>query len=64
MGQKSVDLEPWDESYFTGIMKSSTFSLDSSVMCILLVLCIFLLNVCRITNIKDVRAVSIKCDQG
>ncbi|KAF3335187.1 putative mitochondrial intermediate peptidase [Carex littledalei] len=32
VGEKSVDLEPWDESYFTGIMKSSTFNLDSSVI--------------------------------
>ncbi|XP_042511651.1 mitochondrial intermediate peptidase, mitochondrial [Macadamia integrifolia] len=26
------DLEPWDEAYFTGMMKSSTFKLDSSVV--------------------------------
>ncbi|KAF3335176.1 putative mitochondrial intermediate peptidase [Carex littledalei] len=32
VGEKSVDLEPWDESYLTGIMKSSTFNLDSSVI--------------------------------
>ncbi|XP_058071413.1 mitochondrial intermediate peptidase, mitochondrial-like isoform X1 [Magnolia sinica] len=25
-----ADLEPWDEAYFTGMMKSSTFNLDSS----------------------------------
>ncbi|XP_058092277.1 mitochondrial intermediate peptidase, mitochondrial-like isoform X1 [Magnolia sinica] len=26
-----ADLEPWDEAYFTGMMKSSTFNLDSFV---------------------------------
>ncbi|XP_058084642.1 mitochondrial intermediate peptidase, mitochondrial isoform X2 [Magnolia sinica] len=27
-----ADLEPWDEAYFMGMMKSSTFNLDSSVV--------------------------------
>ncbi|XP_020095925.1 probable mitochondrial intermediate peptidase, mitochondrial isoform X1 [Ananas comosus] len=30
--EKSLDLEPWDEAYFTGMMKSSTYDLDSSVV--------------------------------
>ncbi|XP_068634828.1 mitochondrial intermediate peptidase, mitochondrial [Aristolochia californica] len=30
--EKSVDLEPWDEAYFTEMMKSSSFNLDSSVV--------------------------------
>lgn len=29
--EKNGDLEPWDEAYFTGMMKSSVFNLDSSV---------------------------------
>ncbi|GAB2265363.1 Mitochondrial intermediate peptidase [Dionaea muscipula] len=31
-GQIVEDLEPWDESYFTRIMKSCTYSLESSVV--------------------------------
>eukprot|EP00268_Persea_americana_P062652 TRINITY_DN8051_c0_g1_i1.p2 TRINITY_DN8051_c0_g1~~TRINITY_DN8051_c0_g1_i1.p2 ORF type:complete len:179 (+),score=27.97 TRINITY_DN8051_c0_g1_i1:212-748(+) len=30
--EKTGDLEPWDEAYFTGMMKSSVFNLDSSVV--------------------------------
>lgn len=29
--EKSADLEPWDEDYFIGMMKSSAHNLDSSV---------------------------------
>ncbi|KAK6926367.1 Peptidase M3A/M3B catalytic domain [Dillenia turbinata] len=31
-GGESGDLEPWDEAYFTGLMKSSAYSLNSSVI--------------------------------
>ncbi|XP_057476622.1 mitochondrial intermediate peptidase, mitochondrial isoform X2 [Actinidia eriantha] len=31
-GQINGDLEPWDEAYFTGLMKSSAYSLDSLVV--------------------------------
>lgn len=31
-GQRSADLEPWDETYFTGLMKSSVFEIDSTVI--------------------------------
>ncbi|KAA8539812.1 hypothetical protein F0562_026504 [Nyssa sinensis] len=31
-GQIHEDLEPWDEAYFTGLMKSSAYNLDSSVV--------------------------------
>ncbi|KAK9914089.1 hypothetical protein M0R45_037885 [Rubus argutus] len=31
-GQKDVDLEPWDEAYYTAMMKSSAYDLDSSVV--------------------------------
>ncbi|PON56238.1 Peptidase M3A/M3B [Parasponia andersonii] len=31
-GQRSGDLEPWDEAYYTSLMKSSTYNLDSSVV--------------------------------
>ncbi|RVW90649.1 Mitochondrial intermediate peptidase, mitochondrial [Vitis vinifera] len=31
-GQICEDLEPWDEAYFTGMMKSSAYNLDSSVV--------------------------------
>ncbi|KAE8022416.1 hypothetical protein FH972_008218 [Carpinus fangiana] len=31
-GIKCGDLEPWDEAYFTALMKSSTYNLDSSVV--------------------------------
>jgi Zn-dependent oligopeptidase len=34
--QKSVDLEPWDEDYYIGMMKSSTHSVDPSVCAIFL----------------------------
>ncbi|PON89458.1 Peptidase M3A/M3B [Trema orientale] len=30
--QGSGDLEPWDEAYYTSLMKSSTYNLDSSVV--------------------------------
>ncbi|KAL6004877.1 Mitochondrial intermediate peptidase [Asimina triloba] len=30
--EESVGLEPWDEAYYTGMMKSSTFNLDSSII--------------------------------
>lgn len=30
-GIKCGDLEPWDEAYYTALMKSSTYNLDSSV---------------------------------
>ncbi|KAJ0971041.1 hypothetical protein J5N97_019000 [Dioscorea zingiberensis] len=30
--EKNLDLEPWDESYFTSMMKSSSYDLDSSVI--------------------------------
>ena len=30
-GQRCVDLEPWDEAYYTAMMKSSAYNLDSSV---------------------------------
>nr|DAD33704.1 TPA_asm: hypothetical protein HUJ06_012555 [Nelumbo nucifera] len=30
--QRNEDLEPWDESYFTGMMKSSAYNLNSSVV--------------------------------
>ncbi|KAF4372136.1 hypothetical protein F8388_000352 [Cannabis sativa] len=31
-GQISGDLEPWDEAYYTALMKSSVYNLDSSVV--------------------------------
>ncbi|XP_041007330.1 mitochondrial intermediate peptidase, mitochondrial isoform X1 [Juglans microcarpa x Juglans regia] len=31
-GIKFGDLEPWDEAYYTSLMKSSTYTLDSSVV--------------------------------
>ncbi|KAK4799886.1 hypothetical protein SAY86_025251 [Trapa natans] len=31
-GQSCADLEPWDEAYYTALMKSSVFDLDSSVV--------------------------------
>lgn len=31
-GSKCGDLEPWDEAYYTSLMKSSTYNLDSSVV--------------------------------
>ncbi|XP_044468095.1 mitochondrial intermediate peptidase, mitochondrial isoform X2 [Mangifera indica] len=31
-GQRYIDLEPWDEAYYTAMMKSSTYNLDSSVV--------------------------------
>ncbi|KAK7854884.1 mitochondrial intermediate peptidase, partial [Quercus suber] len=31
-GRESGDLEPWDEAYYTALMKSSTYNLDSSVV--------------------------------
>ncbi|XWS37697.1 hypothetical protein CRYUN_Cryun19dG0067300 [Craigia yunnanensis] len=31
-GQRCVDLEPWDEAYYTAMMKSSAYNLDSSVV--------------------------------
>ncbi|KAG4172621.1 hypothetical protein ERO13_A11G007600v2 [Gossypium hirsutum] len=31
-GQRCVDLEPWDEAYYTTMMKSSAYSLDSAVV--------------------------------
>ncbi|XP_058205215.1 mitochondrial intermediate peptidase, mitochondrial [Rhododendron vialii] len=31
-GQTNGDLEPWDEAYFTGLMKSSAYDLDSLVV--------------------------------
>lgn len=31
-GQINGDLDPWDETYFTGLMKSSAYSLDSLVV--------------------------------
>ena len=30
-GQQYGDLEPWDEAYYTAMMKSSAYDLDSSV---------------------------------
>lgn len=30
--EKSANLEPWDEAYFTGMMKSSAYNLNSSVI--------------------------------
>ncbi|XP_020393076.1 mitochondrial intermediate peptidase, mitochondrial-like isoform X1 [Zea mays] len=30
--EKSADLEPWDEDYFIGMMKSSVYDLDASVI--------------------------------
>ena len=33
---KSVDLEPWDEDYFIGMMKSSAHTVDPSVCAIYL----------------------------
>ncbi|MBA0831065.1 hypothetical protein Goarm_015555, partial [Gossypium armourianum] len=30
-GQRCVDLEPWDEAYYTTMMKSSAYNLDSAV---------------------------------
>ncbi|KAJ1260491.1 hypothetical protein BS78_10G236400 [Paspalum vaginatum] len=30
--EKSADLEPWDEDYFIGMMKSSVYNLDASVI--------------------------------
>jgi len=29
--EKSANLEPWDEDYFIGMMKSSVYDLDASV---------------------------------
>ena len=34
--EKSADLEPWDEDYFVGMMKSSAHSVDPSVCAIFL----------------------------
>ena len=34
--EKSADLEPWDEDYFIGMMKSSAHSVDPSVCAIFL----------------------------
>ncbi|XP_020540649.1 mitochondrial intermediate peptidase, mitochondrial isoform X2 [Jatropha curcas] len=31
-GQRCVNLEPWDEAYYTGMMKSSVQNLDSSIV--------------------------------
>ncbi|MBA0714242.1 hypothetical protein Golax_013226 [Gossypium laxum] len=31
-GQRCVDLEPWDEAYYTTMMKSSAYNLDSAVV--------------------------------
>ncbi|OMO85833.1 Peptidase M3A/M3B [Corchorus capsularis] len=31
-GQTSVDLEPWDEAYYTAMLRSSAYSLNSSVV--------------------------------
>ncbi|KAF2311734.1 hypothetical protein GH714_026456 [Hevea brasiliensis] len=31
-GQRCIDLEPWDETYYTGMMKSSAHNLDSSIV--------------------------------
>uniref|UniRef100_A0A7N0U0A8 Peptidase M3A/M3B catalytic domain-containing protein n=1 Tax=Kalanchoe fedtschenkoi TaxID=63787 RepID=A0A7N0U0A8_KALFE len=31
-GDASADLEPWDEAYYTGMMKCSSFDLDSQVV--------------------------------
>ncbi|XP_022736713.1 mitochondrial intermediate peptidase, mitochondrial isoform X2 [Durio zibethinus] len=31
-GQRCVDLEPWDEPYYTAMIKSSAYNLDSSVV--------------------------------
>ncbi|TXG70716.1 hypothetical protein EZV62_005651 [Acer yangbiense] len=31
-GQRCVDLEPWDEAYYTAMMRSSAYNLDSSVV--------------------------------
>ncbi|KAJ9553243.1 hypothetical protein OSB04_017288 [Centaurea solstitialis] len=31
-GQKYMELEPWDEAYFTSLMKSSAYNLDFSVV--------------------------------
>ncbi|KAK4837791.1 hypothetical protein QYF36_008484 [Acer negundo] len=31
-GQRGVDLEPWDEAYYTAMMRSSAYNLDSSVV--------------------------------
>ncbi|KAK9120648.1 hypothetical protein Syun_018265 [Stephania yunnanensis] len=30
--ERAVDLEPWDEAYYTGIMKSSAYNLDSTIV--------------------------------
>ncbi|KAK9095424.1 hypothetical protein Scep_026893 [Stephania cephalantha] len=30
--ERAVDLEPWDEAYYTGMMKSSAYNLDSTLM--------------------------------
>lgn len=38
-GIKFGDLEPWDEAYYTSLMKSSTYTLDSSVSLKLLLFC-------------------------
>ncbi|WOL10832.1 hypothetical protein Cni_G19591 [Canna indica] len=32
LNKRSADLEPWDEAYFIGLMKSSVYGLDSSVI--------------------------------
>uniref|UniRef100_A0A6N2NGG8 Peptidase M3A/M3B catalytic domain-containing protein n=1 Tax=Salix viminalis TaxID=40686 RepID=A0A6N2NGG8_SALVM len=31
-GQRCIDLEPWDETYYTAMMKSSAHNLDSSIV--------------------------------
>ncbi|XVE64095.1 hypothetical protein DITRI_Ditri07aG0073800 [Diplodiscus trichospermus] len=31
-GQRCIDLEPWDEAYYTAMMKSSSYNLDSSAV--------------------------------
>lgn len=30
-GERCIDLEPWDEAYYTGMMKTSAHNLDSKV---------------------------------
>ncbi|XP_065004479.1 mitochondrial intermediate peptidase, mitochondrial-like isoform X1 [Musa acuminata AAA Group] len=32
LNQRGADLEPWDETFFTGMMKSSAYGLESSVL--------------------------------
>jgi Zn-dependent oligopeptidase len=43
-GSKCGDLEPWDEAYYTSLMKSSTYNLDSSVSLALLFVLHFIYN--------------------